>query len=75
MHRDAKSGNRRATWSVTSYIEAVKATSKVRNVDQGKMLWKDADIEYWQTVDGGSLRKNAAENEDANMKLSINPKP
>lgn len=55
-----KAGNKKAAWSVVNYIEEVKAASKVRNIDQGQMMWEDQAIEFWQTAAGGSYSKMAA---------------
>ena len=55
-----KAGNKKAAWSVVNYMEEVKASSKVRNVDKGKMMWEDQAIEFWQTAAGGSYSKMAA---------------
>ena len=55
-----KVGAKRTSWSVVSYIEEIKATSKVKNIDQGQLMWQDQAEEFWMTAAGGALSKDAA---------------
>ena len=53
--------DRTATFSVVTYIETTKASSTVKSIDRGTMMWADQAVEFFQTLTGGSLSKAAAE--------------
>ena len=56
-----KNGNKKCSWNVITYIESIKATSAVQHKAQGKMMWEDEAVQWWQRIEGGSLTKAAAE--------------
>ena len=57
-----KAGQKKATWNLVTYMEEVKASQELVGVGRGKMMWKDQAIEFWQSTDGGAMRKYEAEN-------------
>ena len=68
---EAEKEGRKNTWSIATYLHSVKATSKTRSVEAGKMMWEEEAIQYWESVPGGSMSRAAAKSKWDNMKENI----
>ena len=57
----SKTGSKRAVWSLSSFVETVKASSKTRTTDEGRLMWQEEALLFWQSVQGGCLSKSASQ--------------
>ena len=56
-------GSKRPVWCLLKYVEEVDANSAMVFRDHGIMMWKRQAIKFWESIDGGELTE-----EEANQK-------
>ena len=72
MNEAEKTGVKRNFWNLATYLEEIKASSETAATERGQMMWRDQAIEFWMSIQGGSMQKHEAEarwnNEATNYK-------
>ena len=61
MAKSSGRTGRKEAWSIVTYMEIVKSTSKTKRTDRDQLMWRLQAIDFWKSLPGGGLSHAQAE--------------